>query len=190
MIEACRDDDRVEAFVIADHRTFRKYGLGAAPAAPAPFRSFVRTGYLMRGENLHELAIRAGINPDSFVATVREFNNFADDGLDPLFHRGSDSYQRFNGDRGQQPNPCVGPIRQAPFYAVRIIPGDLGTFMGLATDCHGRVLADDRIVDGLYAVGNDAASVFCGHYPGPGSTIGPAITFAYIAAQTIAGTKP
>jgi hypothetical protein len=189
MIEACRDDDRVEAFVIADHRTFRKYGLGAVPAAPAPFRSFLRTGYLMRAESLRELAARAGIDPDGFVGTVSEFNSLADDGLDPLFGRGSDSYQRFNGDGSHKPNPCVGPIRQAPFYAVRIIPGDLGTFMGLATDPCGRVLGNDSVVSGLYAVGNDAANVFCGHYPGPGSTIGPAITFAYVAAQTIADTE-
>ena len=185
MIEACQGDQKVEVFVLADHPTFRKYGLGAAPAAPAPFRPFLRSGYLMCGQTLKELAKIAGIDAAGLSATVANFNTFAEQGSDPQFGKGGDSYQRFNGDRNHSPNPCVGPIRSGPFYAVKMIPGDLGTFMGLKTDRFGRVLGETQPVPGLYAVGNDAASVFAGHYPGPGSTIGPAITFAYIAANHI-----
>lgn len=185
MIEACQGDREVAVFVLADHPTFRKYGLGAAPAAPAPFRPFLRSGYLMRGQTLEELAKFAGIDASGLNATVANFNAFAEKGADPQFGKGGDSYQRFNGDRSHRPNPCVGPIRSGPFYAVKMIPGDLGTFMGLKTDRFSRVIGETQPIPGLYAVGNDAASVFAGHYPGPGSTIGPAITFAYIAANHI-----
>jgi succinate dehydrogenase/fumarate reductase flavoprotein subunit len=185
MIEACQGDQKVEVFVLADHPTFRKYGLGAAPAAPAPFRPFLRSGYLMCGQTLKELAKIAGIDAAGLSATVANFNTFAEQGSDPQFGKGGDSYQRFNGDGNHRPNPCVGPIRSGPFYAVKMIPGDLGTFMGLKTDRFSRVLGETQPVPGLYAVGNDAASVLAGHYPGPGSTIGPAITFAYIAANHI-----
>jgi len=185
MIEACQGDQQVEVFVIADHPTFRKYGLGATPAAPAPYRAFLRSGYLMRGQTIEELAKVTGIDPAGLNTTITNFNRFAEQGSDPQFGKGGDSYQRFNGDRMHRPNPCVGPIYKAPFYAVKMIPGDLGTFMGLKTDSFGRVLGAAAPIPGLYAVGNDAASVFAGHYPGPGSTIGPAITFAYIAASHI-----
>ena len=185
MVESCRGDPEIEVFVIADHPTFRKYGLGAAPPAPAPYRAFLRSGYLLRGQTIEGLARAAGIDAVGLDTTIVNFNTFAEQGSDPQFGRGGDSYQRFNGDRSHRPNPCVGPIRTAPFYAVKMIPGDLGTFMGLKTDRFARVLGPAGPIPGLYAVGNDAASVFAGHYPGPGSTIGPAITFAYIAANHI-----
>jgi len=189
MIEACRGDPEVEAFVIADNTTFRKYGLGAAPASPAPFRSFLRCGYLVHGNTLRELARVAGIDAEGLRTTVEDFNRFAEQGSDPQFSRGSDSYQRLNGDKNHKPNPCVGPIKVAPFYAVKIVPGDLGTFMGLKTDAFGRVLGEAEPIRGLYAVGNDSASIFGGHYPGPGSTIGPAVTFAYLAARHISRNR-
>jgi succinate dehydrogenase/fumarate reductase flavoprotein subunit len=189
MIEACRNDREVETFVIADHSTFRKYGLGAAPAAPAPYRTFLRSGYLMRGDSLEALASKAGIDPAGLAATVGNFNRHAEHGEDPEFGKGGDAYQRFNGDRRHGPNPCVGPIKTAPFYAVMLVPGDLGTFMGLKTDSRGRVLGEVDPIPGLYAVGNDAASVFAGSYPGPGATIGPAITFAYLAASDIGSSS-
>jgi succinate dehydrogenase/fumarate reductase flavoprotein subunit len=185
MFEACRDDPEVEAFVVADHPTFRKYGLGAAAAAPAPFGAFLRSGYLMRGSSLADLAAVAGIDPDGLTATVARFNEGAARGVDPQFGKGADSYQRFNGDKRHGPNPCVAPVSAPPFYAVRIVAGDLGTFMGLKTDSRGRVVNDHGAIPGLYAVGNDAASVFAGAYPGPGSTIGPVMTFAYLAATDI-----
>jgi hypothetical protein len=139
----------------------------------------------MRGATLAELAAVAGIDPAGLSATVTRFNHWAEQGTDPEFGKGGDAYQRFNGDKRHGPNPCVAPICKPPFYAVRIVPGDLGTFMGLKTDRRGRVLGEFGPIGGLYAVGNDAASVFAGAYPGPGSTIGPAIAFAYLAAMDI-----
>ena len=86
------------------------------------------------------------------------------------------------------PNPCVAPIEQAPFYALRIYPADLGTAIGLRTDCHARVLRkDDSVIAGLYACGNDMGSIMNGNYPGPGITLGPALTFGYIAGRHLAG---
>jgi hypothetical protein len=187
MVETCRDDPEIEAFIIADHPTFRRYGLGAAPPAPAPFGAFLRSGYLVRGATIDDLAAKAGIDAAALSKTIAEFNEDAETGADPLFGRGSNSYQRFQGDRLHRPNPCVGPIRQSPFYAIRLVPGDLGTFMGLKTDSVGRVLGEVEPIAGLYAVGNDASSVFAGSYPGAGGTIGPAITFAYLAAMHIGG---
>ena len=183
MIEACRNDDDVEAFVIADHSTFRKYGLGAAPAAPAPIGSFLRSRYLMRGGRSPHSP-----EPGCDCSRLRSRRSTRSREMVRSEYGGQRQYQRFNGDRRHQPNPCVGPIERGPFYAVKIVPGDLGTFMGLKTDSAGRVLGRDGPIDGLYAVGNDAASVCAGHYPGPGSTIGPAITFAYLAAGALAAS--
>lgn len=189
MIEACRSEREVEAFVIADHPTFRKYGLGAAPPAPVPYGAFLRSGYLLRGKTISDLAVKAGIDAAGLRATIAEFNRCAEDGLDPQFGKGGNPYQRFQGDKRHAPNPCVGPILKSPFFAVRVVPGDLGTFMGLRTDRFGRVLGERQPIAGLYAVGNDAASVFAGSYPGAGGTIGPAITFAYLAAMHIGGAS-
>ena len=106
----------------------------------------------------------------------------------PSFNRGSDAYQRFNGAADHQPNPCVAPLEMPPFYAVRVVPSELGTFAGIATNAHAQVVDQDgKPVAGLYAVGNDAASVMGGTYPGAGITIGPAMTFGYIAARHMAG---
>ena len=110
-------------------------------------------------------------------------------GRDPEFGRGSNIYQRHLGDPSHSPNPCVAPIEGPPFYALRIHPADLGTAVGLRTDCHARVLRKDGIViPGLYACGNDMGSIMNGNYPGPGITLGPALTFGYIAGRHLAQT--
>jgi predicted oxidoreductase len=108
-------------------------------------------------------------------------------GHDPEFGRGTSIYQRHLGDADHRPNPCVAPIEQAPFYALRIYPADLGTAIGLRTDCHARVLRKDgTAIAGLYACGNDMGSIMNGNYPGPGITLGPALTFGYIAGRHLA----
>lgn len=99
----------------------------------------------------------------------------------------STAYNRFVGDPGHKPNPCVAPIERGPFYAIKVLPADIGTYAGLKTDRHARVLdAGGRPVAGLYAVGNDAASIMGGNYPGGGITLGPGMTFGYIAARHLA----
>ena len=119
---------------------------------------------------------------------MEEFNQGARNGEDPAFGKGSKAYNRYQGDALNQPNPCVAPIEKGPFYAIKLVVGDIGTFAGLATDRHTRVLdSSGKPIAGLHAVGNDSASIMGGNYPGAGITLGPALTFGYIAGMTLAG---
>ncbi|WP_076999810.1 FAD-dependent oxidoreductase [Variovorax sp. KK3] len=187
MQQHCAGGREVEAWLIADHRTLRRYGLGFAKPFPLPLGAHLRSGYLLRGATLAELAHKAGIDAPSLQKTVDEFNVGAVDGKDPQFRRGWRVYNRFLGDRTHKPNPCVAPVAQGPFYAVKIVMGDLGTFAGIRTDAHARVLdAEGRAIPGLFAAGNDNASVMGGGYPGGGITLGPAMTFGFIAAEFMA----
>ena len=184
MINACRDDAEVCSWVLCDSRAIRQYGLGRVPPWPLPIGSFVRSGYLKRGESLEELAQACGIDAAGLKQTVARLNAGAGQGIDEEFSKGADVYERFNGSRGHTPNPCVAPIETAPFYAVKVVPGDIGSFVGLQTDEHARALdAQRRPIDGLYVAGNDAASFMGGTYPGAGITLGPAMIFGHIAAK-------
>ena len=130
--------------------------------------------------------MRIGIDPDGLERTVVRFNRMAQQGKDEDFHRGESAYDRFYSDPRVKPNPNLGPLERPPFYATAIYPGELGTLGGLLTDEWGQVLHENgEPIPGLYATGNTSASVFGGTYPGPGSTLGPACTFAYIAMQHI-----
>ena len=187
MIEACAGSAEVSAFMICDHRTIRRYGLGAVRPSPLPLFPFVRSGYLKTGGSIRELAISAGIAPEHLEQTVAAVNRDAAAGRDRAFNRGATSYQRLLGDERFSPNPCVGEISVAPFYAVKIIPGDIATYHGLVTDAQTHVLDVGRNpIPGLFAVGNDAASIFGGSYPGAGATLGPAMTFGYICGKKLA----
>lgn len=179
----------VQAWLIADHRFQRRYGLGHAKPFPLPTRWHRRVGYLKRAPSIEALATVCGIDPRGLARTVARFNEDARRGRDPEFGRGETAYERMQGDPEHDgPNPCVAPIEHAPFYAVRIVPGSLGTFAGLKTDAHAQVLnARGEPIAGLYAVGNDMASVMAGHYPSGGITLGPAMTFGYILAHHAAG---
>ncbi|MFN3744189.1 MAG: FAD-dependent oxidoreductase [Hyphomicrobiaceae bacterium] len=188
MIEACRGDAQAECWNICDHAAIRRWGLGAAPPRPARLKPYLASGYIISGATPEELAARIGIDPAGLAATIRTYNEGARRGVDTAFGRGTDAYQRFNGAPGHLPNPCVAPLDRPPYYAVRLIPGDIGTFAGLRTDAAARVLdGDGRPIAGLYAAGNDMASVMGGTYPGAGITIGPALTFGYIAGRQLAG---
>lgn len=187
MIEV-KQDRKAEMFLIADHRAIRKYGLGYVKPYPMPLGEHLRSGYLKSGKSISELAKTAGIDPTGLAETVREFNKHALEGRDPAFGKGTTAYNHFQGDISHQPNPCLAPIEKGPFYAVKIETGDLGTFLGLRTTPYGEVIAaGDRTIPGLYAVGADMGSVFGGGYPGAGATLGPAMTFGYIAAHHLAG---
>ncbi|GAA0577985.1 FAD-dependent oxidoreductase [Craurococcus roseus] len=176
------------AWLLCDHATLRRYGLGFAKPFPLPLAPYLRSGYLLRGRTLAELASKAGIDAAALERTVAGFNGPARRGEDPAFGRGRTAYNRSLGDPLVKPNPCVAPLERAPFYAVKVVPGDLGTFAGLRGDAHARVLdREGRPIPGLYAAGNDLASVMGGNYPGGGITLGPAMTFGYIAARHMAG---
>jgi len=179
----------VQAWLICDHRFQRRYGLGNARPFPLPVGAALRSGYLKRASTLADLARQCGIDADGLRRTVADFNAPAAHGDDPAFDRGSVPYERMQGDAEHPgPNPCVAPIEHGPFYAVRVVPGSLGTFAGLAANAHGQVLdAQQQPIAGLYAVGNDMASVMGGHYPSGGITLGPAMTFGYVLAHHAAG---
>lgn len=178
------------AWLICDHATIRKYGLGYAKPAPVPVGTFVRNGYLKRGATLRELAMAAGIDAGGLEATVGEYNEGAAQGIDRAFKRGSTAFNRYLGDPEHKPNPNVAPIGAGPYYALKIIMGDLGTFDGLTTDVVGRVVRHDgSTIAGLYAVGNDRASIMGGNYPGAGITLGPIMTFGYITGRHLAGQQ-
>ena len=191
MIRRCHEENsEICAFFIADHRAFRKYGLGYAKPAPVPYGRLLRSGYLLRGDTLAELAGQIGADADELARTVETFNRSACLGKDPEFGKGRTAYNRSLGDPDHGPNPCVAPLEKPPFYAVKLVVGDLGTFAGLRCDRNARVLdSQGKPITGLYAVGNDAASIMGGNYPGGGITLGPALTFGYIAARHIAGAN-
>ena len=108
--------------------------------------------------------------------------------MDEEFHRGENSYDLIYGDVRIQPNPCLAPIAEAPFYGIEIHPGDIGTKGGLLTNCHAEVLDQNgAVMPGLYAVGNNAASMTGRYYPGAGATLGPAMTFGFVAANHACG---
>lgn len=174
-------------WLVCDKATLGKYGLGFVKPAPMPIGKFLRNGYLLQGATLAELAKNAGIDAAGLEQTVRDFNVGATQGEDPAYGRGSTSFNRYLADPSRQPNPCVAPVQQGPFYAVKVIMGDLGTFDGIKTSVVGAVLRRDGApIDGLYAVGNDRASIMGGNYPGAGITHGPNMTFGYATAQHIA----
>jgi succinate dehydrogenase/fumarate reductase flavoprotein subunit len=186
MVEACRDDPDVHCHVICDSAGIRAYGLGAAPPRPGRLGPHIASGYIKRADTLTELAALCGIDAKGLSQTVSRLNKGAALGEDPEFGKGTDPYQRFNGSIGRSPNPCVAPIDRGPFYAVRLVPGDIGTFIGMRTDAHARALdTSGQPVAGLYVVGNDAASFMGGTYPGAGITLGPALVFGHLAARHI-----
>jgi succinate dehydrogenase/fumarate reductase flavoprotein subunit len=187
MVKACKGEPEIFAWLICDHKALRNYGLGCVAPAPLPFGRHLRSGYLKRGATPADLARQIGVSPDALEATIAEFNSTAKDGEDPAFGKGSKAYNRYQGDALLTPNPCVAPLHVAPYYAIRLVIGDIGTFAGLTTDENTRVLdASGKPIKGLFAVGNDAASVMGGNYPGAGITLGPALTFGYVAAMHLA----
>ena len=187
LVKATKGDKEIFAWEICDHATLRQYGMGCVAPFPLPIGRHLRTGYLKRGNSLAELARHIGVDPAALQSTVELFNRDARSGADPAFGRGSKAYNRYQGDALNTPNPCVRPIESGPFYAIKLVIGDIGTFAGLAVDAQTRVLdARKQPIKGLYAVGNDAASVMGGNYPGAGITLGPALTFGYTAGMALA----
>ncbi|RTE94411.1 MULTISPECIES: FAD-dependent oxidoreductase [Bradyrhizobium] len=187
MVKAAKPGEEIAAFLVCDHRTLRKYGLGCVPPFPMPLGHHLKSGYLMRGDTLESLAASAGIDAKAFVETVGQFNATAPLGHDAAFGKGSKAYNRYQGDALHGPNPCVAPIENGPFYAIKMVIGDLGTYAGIVTDANARALdAEGRVIPGLYAAGNDMASIMGGNYPGAGITLGPALTFGYIAGRHLA----
>lgn len=180
-----RDGSHIPAFIICDAEALKKYGLGMVRPGGKGLAPFLGDGYLTEAATLPELAAKLGIDADNLVATAAQMNACAETGIDTEFNRGTTVYERVNGDATHPgKNPTLGPVRAAPFYAVRLYPGDIGAATGLVTDEDARILGQgDQPIGGLYAVGADMQSIMGGVYPGPGITVGPGIVFGYIAAR-------
>ncbi len=177
----------VPAFMVFDAVYRRKYPCGPfLQSSQQPdwmLPKELKQGYLMKADTLAGLAEQLGVDPAGLEATVRKMNEYARTGKDLDFHKGDSLYDRYYGDANVKPNPCLAPIETPPFYGLEIEAGDLGTKGGLKTDAHARVLNEaGKVIPGLYAIGNCSASVMGRTYPGAGSTIGPSMTFGYIAA--------
>ncbi len=170
------------AWLVCDGAFVRKYGLGAIHPGTRRLRRFA--DYVTAAGTVEELARLIGVDRAGLADTVARHNRFAAEGSDPDFGKGDDAFNRFNGDPRNEPNPCLAPIETPPFVAVAVWPAEIGCSVGLATTADGEVLdADGAAIDGLYACGNDMASVMAGTYPGPGITLGPAVVFGYRIAM-------
>ncbi|RJG03337.1 FAD-dependent oxidoreductase [Noviherbaspirillum sedimenti] len=190
MVKACEHLPQTFCYLICDHRAIRRYGLGFVKPAPVPNGQHVRSGYILRGETLSDLAQQAGIDAAQFERTVARFNEHAHKGVDPEFGRGGNIYDHSQGDPDHKPNPNIAPLDVGPFYALKLVPGDIGNFAGIRTDGNARVVAQDGApIPGLYAAGNDALSFVSGGYAGAGGTLGPGMTLGYIAGKHLAAAE-
>jgi FAD binding domain len=171
-------------FLICDDAFIAKYGLGMVRPRRINLRRALADGYVRQAHTLEALAQAIGVPAEALAHTVARHNGFARTGVDEDFGKGGDPYQQNLGDPQQRPNRCIGPIDKPPFYAVAVYASDIGTSCGLRTTEFAQVLgADASPISGLYACGNDMASIMAGAYPGPGITIGPGMTFGFIAAR-------
>lgn len=176
------------AHLVCDDTFIRRYGLGLVLPGASNLGALIKAGYIKTAPDLGGIAQKIGCDASGLASSVADYNLYARTGVDEAFARGSSVMSRFNGDASVGSNPCLGPIGTGPFYSVEIRPSDLASSAGLSCDTVGRVLASDgRPIDGLFACGNDMASIFRGTYPGPGTTIGPAIVFAWRIAHHLAG---
>ena len=177
------ENPHIPAWLVFDQRYRDRYVFaGLPPGRPLP-RRWYASGAVFRAPDLAGLGDAIGVDPAALAKTVARFNDFARTGDDEEFCRGASAYDRYYSDPRCRPNPNLAPLAKAPFYAVKIVPGDLGTKGGLRTDARARVVREDgSVIPGLYAAGNASAAVMGHSYAGAGATIGPAMTFGYIAA--------
>jgi len=181
------ENPHIPAWLVFDQRYRDRYVFAGLPPGRSLPRRWYAAGAVVRADDLAGLAREMSVDADGLVKTVTRFNEFAAAGRDEEFGRGDSAYDRYYGDPRRKPNPNLAPLARPPFYAARIVPGDLGTKGGLHTDAHARVLREDGTpIPGLYAAGNASASVMGHSYAGAGATIGPAMTFGYLAALDLA----
>lgn len=188
MLRTDESRSAVPCYLICDSSALWRYGLGAVKPMTAWRGPYLESGYLIKAQSLADLADRIGVDSSALEETVARYNADAKTGIDSVFGRGSNAYHRYVGDAENSPNPCMRPLAHPPFYAVKLLPGDLGTAGGLLTNENAEVLGETGTpVSGLYACGNDMNSIMAGCYPGPGITLGPALVFGYLAAMHMTG---
>lgn len=179
------DKDGAYWFIL-DVRHTRRY-LRSFALDPRANKAMAENGVLVKAQTLPELSQKLGLDLPTFKETIERFNGFARSGRDQDFGKGDSAYDRYYGDPTVHPNPCLGTIEKGPFLAYKLVVGDLGTKGGVLTNTHGQAVREDgSVIDGLYAAGNNSASVMGRTYPGPGSTIGPAVVFGLRAARHMA----
>lgn len=184
------DVPSIPAFLICDQRFIDIWGLGLALPGGRPRQHLIDAGYLLRGDTLAGLAQQLSVDPLALQKTVERYNRLAITGEDTDFGKGSTAYNRYLGDPDHQPNPCLASLGDGPYYAVKVYAGDIGTAHGVATDPHARALdSAGQAIPGLYVVGNDMQSVMGGNYPAPGITLGPGMTFGWLAGRALAATE-
>jgi succinate dehydrogenase/fumarate reductase flavoprotein subunit len=181
------ENKAIPSFMIGDSDVINKYGLGFAVPMISSKKELIKIGYLFKGNTITELADKLGIDAKGLEQTVVRYNQDAEKGVDTEFAKGENEYDTHFGSKTKYPNLCMAPLKKGPFYGIKLYPGDLGTSGGLQTNESSQVLdVNDKPIMGLYAAGNDSASVMGDTYPGPGSTLGPALTFGYIAGRHLA----
>ncbi len=196
--DICKDAYRVDSpeaksvpcWFVFDDPFRKKYPVGPFNPGVPISKALLRDGYIKKADTVRELAEQIGVDPSGLEKSVEKMNAYARDGKDPEFRRGDSAYDCYYGDATVEPNPCLGPIDTAPYYAIEIFPGDLGTRGGLEVDADARVLKEDgSVIEGLYAVGNCSAAVMGPTYPGAGGTIGPAMAFGFVVAENLFGNE-
>jgi succinate dehydrogenase/fumarate reductase flavoprotein subunit len=183
MFETHKAEPASPVWLICEAGFVCKYGLGAIHPGTTRLKPYATKGWIVMADSLALLARGIGVDAANLQASVIRHNHFAVSGIDEDFAKGSTALNRYNGDASNQPNPCLAPIVKGPFCAMAVWPAEIGTSTGLEADAHGRVLNQQgEVIEGLYACGNDLASVMRGTYPGPGTTLGPALVFGYLVS--------
>ena len=178
----------VPSWMIFDSQFMRRYMLcETMPGSKKPQLWFDK-GFLKQGATIEELAAACALPADALKATTEKFNTYARAGKDEEFGRGDSAYDKFLGDYTHGPNDTLGTVEEGPFFAVEIVPGDVGTYGGVVCDANARVMKPDgSVIEGLYATGTTTAGVMGRAYPGAGCSIGPSFTWGFVAAKHAAG---
>jgi succinate dehydrogenase/fumarate reductase flavoprotein subunit len=187
LVQYMHQTGSVPAHLVCDHKFIKKYGLGLVRPGGFGLNRLIKAGYIITDPTREGLALKIGADARGLKDTIASFNRYAADGVDPDFHRGADKADFVMGDPTHQPNPCLGPIEHAPFYAVKIYPGDTTTTVGLKVDSKARVLrSDGQPIPGLHAIGLDMNSLWRGRAPSHGANNTLSLTFGYITAKALA----
>jgi 3-oxosteroid 1-dehydrogenase len=189
MLERNRTVPAVPSWAVFDSQYVRNYMLaGTMPGTKKP-QKWYDDGYLKKADTVEALAQQIKVDPATLKATVERFNGFVANNRDEDFHRGDRAYDRWLGDPYNTPSETLGAISEGPFYAIPVVPGDVGTYGGVVTDVNARVLrSDGSVIPGLYATGVSTASVMGRVYPGAGSSVGPSFVWGYVAAKHATNT--
>lgn len=190
MLERNRTVPAVPSWGVFDSQYLRRYGVPGAMAGSTGAKGWIEKGFVRKADSLEALAKLIDVDPKALKATVERFNGFAAQNRDEDFHRGERKYDQWLGDPTHKPSATLGAITEGPFYAMPIVPGDVGTFGGVVTDDYARVVGEDgAVIEGLYATGVSTASSMGRAYPGAGSSVGPSFTWGFIAAQHALGQR-